>query len=136
MFFAGRNPLTITLREPMNSPTDLQNSATVDFYLKAPPSGPVQIEITDLAGQHRFTGEMPARQGINRYFWNLRFDVDPTAARETPAGAGEEGGFGPGRPRGVEAMAGTYWVRLTVAGKTYEGTVTVREDPAAAEVGR
>ncbi|MEK7380064.1 MAG: hypothetical protein AAB075_03525 [Gemmatimonadota bacterium] len=136
MFFAGRNPLTIAQREPMNSPTDLQNSATVDFYLKAPPSGPVQIEITDLAGRHRFTGETPAKQGINRYFWNLRFDVDPAAARETPAGAGEEGGSGPGRPRGVEAMAGTYRVRLTVAGKTYQGTVTVREDPAATEVGR
>ena len=89
----------------------------------------MQIEITDLAGRHRFTGEMPARQGINRYFWNLRFNVDPDVA-------GEEGGFGPGRPRGVEAMAGTYRVRLTVAGKVYEGTVTVREDPAAAEVGR
>lgn len=135
MFFAGKNPLTITQRDPMNSPTDLENSATIDFYLKTAPTEPVRIEITDLAGQQRFTGETSATQGINRYFWNLRFNPEPAAAGEPPAG-GAGGGGGQGRPRGAEAMAGTYRVRITVGGTTYEGTVTVREDPGVTEAGR
>ena len=33
LLFQGRNPLTIAQRPPANSPTELQNSATVSFYV-------------------------------------------------------------------------------------------------------
>jgi photosystem II stability/assembly factor-like uncharacterized protein len=129
MLFKGRNPLTVEQPEPQNSPTELENSAAIDFYLKSAPSGKAQLEITDLAGRQRFTADVTAHQGINRYFWNLRFDPP---AGETPrvAAPGEGGeGFGPPARRGVEAAAGTYRVRLTVGGRTYDGVVTVRDDP-------
>jgi photosystem II stability/assembly factor-like uncharacterized protein len=129
LLFMGRNPLTVAQDEPQNSPGELQNSATIDFYLKTAPGGPVGMEITDLAGTQRFTGQITARQGINRYFWNLRFNPPEGVALAAPAFDPEGSGFGPPRPRGVEAGAGTYRVRLTVGGRTYEGTVTVREDP-------
>jgi hypothetical protein len=138
MLFMGRNPLTITARAPGNSPSDLVNSAAIDFWLRTAPSGPVQIEVADLAGEKRFSTEIDGRQGLNRWFWSLRFDPSEAArqaqqerARQLQAQFGGQapGGFGGGRVQGEEAGPGTYLVRLTVAGRTYESTVTVREDP-------
>jgi photosystem II stability/assembly factor-like uncharacterized protein len=133
MFFAAKNPLTITRREPMNSPADLTNSATIDFFLKTAPSGKVSIEVTPLDGEGRFTAEIDAHQGINRFYWNLRFNPDPNTPRPAP---GEGGGFGPfaGQRLGQAASAGTYRVTLTVGGRSTFGTVTVREDPASSGI--
>jgi photosystem II stability/assembly factor-like uncharacterized protein len=123
--FMGRNPLTIAQREPQNSPSELQNSATIDFYLRSP--GTVTLEISDLRGARSVRTELDGRAGINRHFWDLRF------AREAPAraaGGGEEAGGGP-PGRAPVAEAGTYVVRLTAGGRTHTGTLTVREDPDA-----
>jgi photosystem II stability/assembly factor-like uncharacterized protein len=131
--FRGRNPLTIAQRPPANSSSELQNSAAIHFWLKSPPSGPVQLEIASADGTQKTTLIVPATQGINRYYWNLRFA--PPAAADSPGGRGAGGGRGGqgggGGGAGGEADAGTYRVRLTVGGKTYEGSVTVREDPDA-----
>ncbi|MGH7754140.1 MAG: hypothetical protein ACREN5_15145, partial [Gemmatimonadales bacterium] len=114
---------------PQNSPTELENSAAIDFYLKSAPAGKGRLEIADLAGQQRFTADVDAHQGINRYLWKLRFDPPAVdTARVAAPGEGAEG-FGPPVRRGVEAAAGTYRVRLSVGGKEYVGTVTVRDDP-------
>ncbi|HUF50699.1 MAG TPA: hypothetical protein VMN60_07700 [Longimicrobiales bacterium] len=122
MLFVGRNPLTIAQRPPSNSPGELQNSATVSFYLRSAPAGPVRLEITN--GTQTFATDVRATAGINRYFWNLRF---PAAA---PAGgAAQQQGGG-----GQEAAAGTYQVRLTVSGRTYHSALTLREDPDAAAI--
>ena len=40
LLFQGRNPLTIAQRPPANSPSELQNSATVSFYVGKAPAGP------------------------------------------------------------------------------------------------
>jgi hypothetical protein len=138
MLFMGRNPLTIAAREPANSPTDLVNSAAIDFWLGTAPSGRLRIEVTDLAGEKRYATEIDGRAGLNRWFWNLRFDPTEAARQaqqerlrqmQAQAGGQAPGGFGGGRMQGEEAGPGTYLVRLTVAGRTYESTVTVREDP-------
>jgi photosystem II stability/assembly factor-like uncharacterized protein len=138
MVFAGRNPLTIAQREPANSPSDLVNSAAIDFWLKTAPSGPLGIEITDLAGEKRFATAIEGRAGLNRWFWSLRFDPSDAARQaqqgrmrqlQAQLGGQTPGGFGGGRMQGEEAGPGTYIVRLTVDGRTYESTVTVREDP-------
>ena len=86
----------------------------------------------------KFSADIEARQGINRYFWPLRFDAPAGAPGPqrpipaNPAAPGEEGGPGGGfgfrQP--PQAGRGTYRVKLTVDGKTWETTVTVREDPA------
>jgi hypothetical protein len=131
MLFMGRNPLTIAQEGPGNSPSELENSAAIHFWLKNAPQGDVRIEITDLAGEQRFDATVPARQGVNRYMWNLRFNPPPRTASGGGRGGGP-GGFG--QPRGAEAGAGTYIVRLTVNGQTVRGTVAVRDDPGLADL--
>ncbi len=140
MMFMGRNPLTITQRDPSNSPSDLENSAAVHFWVGSEPAGPVQLEIIDMEGAHRFSAQIPAARGINRYFWNLRFDPSEEEIRaaqeqQQQRGAGG-GGFGRGfgSPRGAMAGPGTYRLFLTVGGQMYEGTLTVRDDPDIKEV--
>ncbi|MBI4519426.1 MAG: hypothetical protein HY701_01200 [Gemmatimonadetes bacterium] len=134
--FTGRNPLTIQQREPLNNALDLENSATVTFFLREAPAGPVTIEISSLDGTQKVSTPFAAERGINRYFWNLRFT--PPGGQETPGGPGGGGaGFagGPQGRAGAEAAAGTYRVRLTVSGRTYEGILTVREDPEVKGIG-
>ncbi|HEY0809784.1 MAG TPA: hypothetical protein VGD49_06455, partial [Longimicrobiales bacterium] len=136
--FMGRNPLTINQREPSNSPPELQNSATVTFWLKnAAPNGKVQLEFESPDGAQRIVRDVDAHPGINRYFWNMQL-TQP----ERPVVAGASGGAGGGgggdeapqfqAPR-PELPAGVYNVRLL--GPAASGTVRVREDPAAASRG-
>jgi photosystem II stability/assembly factor-like uncharacterized protein len=158
--FMGRNPLTIQQRAPSNNAPDLANSATVTFYLKDAPRAPVTLEIAARDSDETFRTSIDARPGINRYFWNLRFTPDDAIAGRGrgQAGRGQGGGGQPGLPGGggrggrggfggggfggggfggggSVAEAGTYRVRLTVDGRTYEGSVSVREDPAVAAIG-
>ncbi|HSR14888.1 MAG TPA: hypothetical protein VLL51_04010, partial [Gemmatimonadales bacterium] len=137
MLFRGKNPLTVSQVMPQNSPTELENAAAIDFWLKAAPAGKVKIEIGPVGQAPGFTTEVEARQGVNRYHWNLRYD--PPQGRPAQGGPPgedpEEGGFGAFRRLGEAAPAGTFRVRLTVDGKSYETTVTVREDPEAGSIG-
>jgi hypothetical protein len=80
-----------------------------------------------------------AHAGINRYYWNLRFDPTEEQRKEAErrrqqfaaaAGAGGEEGFGGRFQLGTPAGAGSYIVRLGVAGKTLAGHLVVRDDPA------
>jgi photosystem II stability/assembly factor-like uncharacterized protein len=144
--FIGRNPLTMMQPEPQNSPGDIDNAATIDFYLKNSPSnGRAHIEISDPTGRNTFSADIDAAAGINRYMWRLRFT--PAGGRGAGGGRGGrggggggggavEGGFGGrgGRGGGPVADAGTYIVRLTIDGRTARGIVTVREDPATAGI--
>ena len=128
--FQGRNPLTIQPSPPRNNASDLANSAAIHFYLKDQPSGRVTIEVSSLDGEQSFTEEFAANQGINRYFWNLR--MTPEGGPQAAGRGGRGGGFGGRGFRGFRpppVAAGTFRVRLTVDGRTYEGSVAVREDP-------
>jgi len=181
MLFQGRNPLTIAHRPPANSPTELANSATVSFYLGSAPAGPVKLDIETFDGARKFTAEITATAGINRYFWNMRFAAAPGAGGRGGQGGGGQGGGrggaggaggagiagagGAGRAGGAAGAAagggrggrgagaagesdappqaaafggggpvaepGTYKVTLTVNGKPFVTTLTVRADPAA-----
>jgi photosystem II stability/assembly factor-like uncharacterized protein len=138
LLFQGTNPLTIRQLPPANSPSELQNSAAIDFYLRSAPASRAKIEIAEVGGAgRRFTVELEAHQGINRYFWPLRFDSPAPAVaagggpgRTAGGGGGGGGGQGGGFRPAPQAGAGTYRVRLTVGDRTIESTVTVREDPA------
>jgi photosystem II stability/assembly factor-like uncharacterized protein len=129
MLFMGRNPLTIDQREPGNSPGQLQNSAAIHFWLKDAPAGDARIEIREIDGTRSFSADVPAKQGVNRYYWNLRFDAPASDRAEGGQGGGGRGGFR--QQGGAEAPAGTYLVRVTVGGRAVEGTVSLREDPEA-----
>ncbi len=138
--FMGRNPLTIQQREPGNSPSELANTAAINFYLREAPAEEVTIAISEIGGDQSFETSFEAHAGINRYFWPMRFA--PAAGAEAPGGArggggraagarGGRGGFGRG-PQGPSAVPGTYRVRLTVSGETYTTTLVIRADPEAA----
>ena len=137
--FMGRNPLTIAQQPPGNSPQQLENSAAVHFWLREAPEGEVALEITDLAGEKVHTAEdVPAARGINRYYWNLRFDPTEEQLQEYQErmerlrARGQVPGFFQRQrgPQGEAAAPGTYLIKLTVNGVTHTGTVSVREDPA------
>ena len=140
MLFMGRNPLTINQRPPGNSPVELENSAAIHYYLREAAAAPLAIEISEIGGQRKFTGTVPGRAGLNRFFWNLRFDAPPMTAeqrkqveerrrRAAEAGFDEEGGGGPREPEGPAVGPGSYVVKLTAGDKVYTTTLTVREDP-------
>ncbi|MCH7825907.1 MAG: exo-alpha-sialidase [Acidobacteria bacterium] len=143
--FMGRNPLTIDQRGPGNSPSELINSAAINFYLKDEPEGDVSIAISEVSGEQTFEATIDAAAGINRYFWPMRFSSagggDAGAGRGGAGGRGEGGARG-GRggrggfrgPPGSEAAPGTYLVRLTVDGEIHTTTLSIRADPAVAGI--
>jgi hypothetical protein len=106
---------------------------------------PIEITIFDAAGQ-RVRGIYPTNKvGLNRVWWDLRYE--PTAEvrlRTTPPGnphIWEEKRFrgkdrrgiyyyGIDSPkRGPLVPPGDYTVKLVVSGKEYKASVTVRKDP-------
>ena len=137
MLFAGRNPLTIAQRPPGNSPAELENSAAIHYYLRDEPSGPIDLEIAEPEGTRRFTSKVSASAGINRFYWNLRYDAPPMTEdqrrqleeRRRQTAEFEEEGGGPREPQGPAVGPGTYVVKMTLRGRAYTTTLTVRDDP-------
>jgi photosystem II stability/assembly factor-like uncharacterized protein len=133
LLFQGRNPLTIAQSAPLNSPTELRNSATVSFYVGSASVTTAQIEITSSDGARTFTAEIPVRQGINRYFWPLTFAA-PGGGGGGRGGGRAGGGGGRGGGAGALAGPGTYRVKLTIGDRVVNSVVVVRPDPGATRV--
>jgi hypothetical protein len=134
--FMGRNPLTIDQRAPGNSPSELQNSAAIHFWVTSATSGTVNLEISTLDGGRTVTHQVRAHPGINRFFWDLRLPPSEAELTALQARFGQAGGAAAARQRaggqaarGAEVGPGTYLVRLSTGGQTVEGTLTVRDDP-------
>ena len=90
---------------------------------------PVKITISDSAGQVIRTMYGPAKYGINRVSWNLRYD-GPKKLNFLPPpdrDQDEEFFFDPGT--GPTGLPGTYKVAVTVNGKTETQSVEVQYDP-------
>ncbi len=122
--------------------------ATIDYYLRAavdstaerrgegerpqdqPPGrrGPVAITVTDAKGDTVVTDYGPAKQGINRFVWNLRYAGPTRLTFERPSGE-EESEFARLAGQGPRVVPGTYTVAVTVRGRTETRTVTVEPDP-------
>jgi hypothetical protein len=125
--------------------------AMIDFYLGRAPSGPVTLDILDVAGKlvRHFSSEraaagegvsgsgeeeeetprrarpaprVPTQPGLNRFVWDLGYP----GPRD---GAGRVGGGGP------MAVPGRYQVRLTANGVTQTQPLALREDPRVAKDG-
>ena len=128
------------------------DGAILYYYLKSAANGPVTLEISDAAGKlvRRFSSAdaappadpnlnvpaywvrpfqpLPASAGMHRFVWDLH------------AAAGGRGGRGGGCPisaiymdtpccEGAWMPPGTYTVKLTVNGQSYERTLVVKPDP-------
>ncbi len=151
MLFQGRNPLTMSQSAPLNSPTEIRNSATVNFYVGPASVTSAKIEISESAGTRTFTADIPVRQGVNRYFWPMTFagGAAPAPGRGRQGGRGGDAAAGGdadapppqparggGRGGGAAAQAGpgTYRVKLTIGDQTVHSVIVVRPDPNATRV--
>ncbi|MDH4217329.1 MAG: hypothetical protein OEW23_00960 [Candidatus Aminicenantes bacterium] len=69
LYFAGENPAP---------------GATINFYLKDKPSGPVEIEITDATGTLKTIYPVKnADAGLNRLMWDMQFDPSPEQLKQS-----------------------------------------------------
>jgi hypothetical protein len=125
--------------------------AVVYYYLGSKPSGDITLDIIDAGGQvvrHMSSAAiaplnepppvlpsfwlekpepMPTEIGTNRINWNIRYDNPPAFSHnyEINANPGET----PASPEGPLALPGVYTAKLTVDGKSYTQTFSVRNDP-------
>jgi len=126
------------------------DGAVIDYYLKRDASGPVSLEILTPAGRvlRRFSstdaaepvkdvGNWPSywfrapqvlstKSGLQRYAWDLHF-IAPAGECSLPISATPHNTKC--EPEGIWAHPGQYTAKLTVDGKSYSQTFTVRMDP-------
>jgi hypothetical protein len=128
--------------------------AIVYYSLGAKPSADIVIDVLDVRGNvvrhltsapptpareaarapmERFwlapPSALSANLGLNRANWDLRYDPPPAFAHTFDVNGNP--GSTPASPEGPLAPPGAYTVRLTVDGKQYTQTLTVRADPRA-----
>ncbi len=106
--------------------------AMFEYYLRQVPSGPLTLSIVDAKGQEvrRFSNQsgggpaLPARTGMNRFVWDLRY-----AAARTGDSTVQLPSISSPRSAPPIAPPGKYTVRLTAGSETYEAPLGVRRDP-------
>jgi photosystem II stability/assembly factor-like uncharacterized protein len=127
------------------------DGASVNYWLKADATQPVVLEIDNAAGKlvRRYASDdpvappetdlnvptywirpqrlLPAKPGMQRFVWDLRYPPPESLTHEYPISAIY--GDTPREPLGVLAMPGQYIVKLTVDGQTYSQPLTVKMDP-------
>jgi photosystem II stability/assembly factor-like uncharacterized protein len=72
--FVGRNPLSMSQVEPSNSPTPIQNTASINFYLGEKLQDKAVVEIKSLDQTKTRTILLDDGPGIGRYRWDMRFE--------------------------------------------------------------
>jgi len=111
------------------------NGVTIDYYVKTEIKqteeqkkarrDAVKIVLTDEKGAPVSTQWAPAKEGINRHVWNMRYEGPRRVASAKEAPPNEF--FEPNR--GPDVVPGTYKVAVTVKGETQTQTVIVLPDP-------
>ncbi len=123
---AGRNP---------------RYGASINYYLKSKPDKGVKIEILDQDGVLlKELGSAPSDSGINRVYWDLRYEASKTPRMRTKViehshvTIGDDGWRPAGEGGRVAPLAapGKYTVRLTVGDDEFAQTLTVLKDPNSA----
>jgi photosystem II stability/assembly factor-like uncharacterized protein len=116
--------------------------AIIDYYFKSEPKGEVTVDIVDsqgklvrhLSSKEKKDGEqppewpdqvetpktIPAKEGMNRFAWDLRYN-DPI---QTPGAF-----YAGGAPRGALALPGDYEIRLTANGQSQTVPLHLTIDP-------
>ncbi len=111
LVFKGKNP---------------PSGAIVDYYLReSPEESEISLAVLDEQGREVRTLEPTRKRGVNRVVWDLRYPKLPDPVGEEPNDFGNE----PKGPNGPWVVPGTYDVRLTLRGRSYDQKLEVREDP-------
>jgi N-acyl-D-aspartate/D-glutamate deacylase/photosystem II stability/assembly factor-like uncharacterized protein len=128
------------------------DGAIINYSLKADPKTPVTIEIFDSRNQlvRRYSSDdkppsvnandyavptywfrppqvLPAKAGIHRFVWDLKYAPPPAFARGFPISAIYRDT--PLYPLGPAVLPGTYTVKLTADGKSQTKPLVVKLDP-------
>jgi photosystem II stability/assembly factor-like uncharacterized protein len=128
------------------------DGAMIDYWLKAPSSGEVTLEILDSSGKlvRRFSSvdqsdapdakelNVPAywirperrvstAAGMHRFVWDLHYPPPAASERDYPISAINHDT--PLYPLGISALPGTYTVKFTADGKSYTQPLTIKMDP-------
>ncbi len=108
--------------------------AYFDVYLRAAPATPVTIVVADRAGKTVRTMRPRAVAGVNRFVWNLRYDIPndrpmggPDPFGDLPPAVRERFGGG---PQGPGVCPGEYTVTVKVGDHDLTGKVAVQADPS------
>jgi photosystem II stability/assembly factor-like uncharacterized protein len=118
------------------------SGATIDYWLKSAPKGPITLEILDAQGHlvRKFSSKssgLPAgipsefarffhfphlttHPGVNRFVWNLRYTSTLMVPHTVTWG---------GSPFGPLVVPGTYQAKLTADGQTQTQPIVVKLDP-------
>ncbi|MGH9730485.1 MAG: sialidase, partial [Candidatus Acidiferrales bacterium] len=111
--------------------------AVINYYLKSATKDAVKIEIADASGKTVRTFDGTTSAGVNRVWWDMRFDpgkqfrlrTSPLYAPEVTVGP-EGWRPAPGvEPAGPLATPGTYTVKLLAGGKEYTQKLRILKDP-------
>ena len=112
--------------------TNPEGGTLISYYLKSAPADDVKITIANATGQvvRELTSTTGATKdaGLNLVRWNLGPNPPAGAAGRGGAGGRGRGGRGPVFVVQNAVPAGTYFVKLTVAGKELMTTVRVDAD--------
>ena len=127
--------------------------AILYYYLRSKPAGDVTLDVLDASGNvvRRLSSApipplpdpppavpdywlekprpMPVEAGLNRINWNIRYDNPPAFTHNYAQVMGAVAGDTPASPEGPLALPGVYTLKLTVDGRTYTQTLTVKNDP-------
>ncbi|HET9983586.1 MAG TPA: hypothetical protein VFQ38_08360, partial [Longimicrobiales bacterium] len=125
-----------------DDPTVGQNpppGASINFWLKADAKDSIPLTILDAAGKTVRTLKVAGKAGINRAWWDLRFDPTKqarlwTAPENAPWVPLGKDGYRTAPDVGriaILAPPGTYTVKLAVNGQEQTQPLVVRKDPNA-----
>jgi photosystem II stability/assembly factor-like uncharacterized protein len=123
-----------------DDPTEGRNppyGASIAYFLKSAATSDVKVTILNARGEtvRALTGSKDA--GLNRVWWDLRYERTPEVRLRTPPMFAPEtrlnkDGWRPlasGGRLGVLAPPGTYTVKLSAGGKDLTQPLTIRKDP-------
>lgn len=133
-----------TVEADSRSPSVGQNppaGADINYFLKSASSTPATITIVGPGNETIRTLTAPAREGINRVWWDLKYEPQrEVRLRTTPPGKPwvklNADGWRPlvswrGSRLQPEVAPGTYTVKLKVAGREFSQPLTILKDPVA-----
>ncbi len=130
------------------------DGAIIDYYLANTAAAPISLEILDSQGRvvRKYSSDdkppvseaelkkqliplywlrpfrtLPVEAGMHRWVWDLHYAVPESTRHEYPISAIP--GDTPRSPLGPTALPGVYTARLTVNGKHYTASFTIKMDP-------
>jgi photosystem II stability/assembly factor-like uncharacterized protein len=125
----GAEPSFVTPNAPEGVVIDysLPKKLDANKQQKALHQTPVKIEIRDASGELIATRYGEAQYGVNRFVWDMRYDMPTSLEFEKPSLVGKAPEFE--RRGGPEVLPGTYSISVTADGHTETANAQVMGDP-------